>query len=511
MLGAVLGWVVLVSLVAPRNPWFEWPMTLVRVAAAVLLVAALVLARRSGRVARLVAAHPRRAVLGGTAVAAVLIGLHLPLALIDVGWDAGNVLLAASRVAEGMPQGPGMVDYFAKFPNNIPVTALFAGAIAAGSPLGLPPLACVLVLQGVGATLVVWSLGSALVHLDRPGAVWPVQAVAVVLLGLSPHAATPYADVPAATCVALALWAGSRAWAGRGRAWWLVALGLAVLAVALKPYAVALVLGGLTLLLPLARRGGWSRVAVVALVVLGTLGAGVAAVHAVAGRASGLAEQVRAHPQEQHPFPPLHYLTMGTYDSRDPSPTRTYGGWEGPYSRQTGEVTDPQEREVMLRERLARQLQDQGAEGTARFLALKLAWFWGDGTFYAHGEAADRDDPGLLGPGWAGAQSWFIGSGEPYRGITAPLVQALWLVVLACSALGAWRLRAHPVVMACATTLVVLTGYLALFEARARYLVALVPVLLLLLGLVGLPGGRSGDRSGATAGAARRSAPDRLA
>jgi hypothetical protein len=190
-------------------------------------------------------------------------------------------------------------------------------------------------------------------------------------------------------------------------------------------------------------------------------------------------------------------MVMGTYDNGDPSPTRTYGGWHGPYNAQTRDTTDPDARQQVLLDTLRRQLADQGVLGTAGFLAQKVLWFWGDGTFYAHGEAADRERDGLLGERWRPVQQWFIGSGEPYRAVTAPLTQAVWLATLLVLAVRLWRSTPTPWVLVCSLTLLVLTVYLTLFEARARYLVALLPVVLLLVGIAGRPaGGRTAARRG---------------
>ena len=121
--------------------------------------------------------------------------------------------------------------------------------------------------------------------------------------------------------------------------------------------------------------------------------------------------------------------------------------------------------------------------GNVAFFSRKVAWTWGDGTFWAYGEGTDQDAVGALGPRWSGAQQWFIGSGEAYRRWTAPLTQGVWVGILLLTGVGTWRHRNRVWVQLCALTLGILTAYLALFESRPRYLVALLPVLLLLTGL----------------------------
>lgn len=501
VLAIQLGAVAIVALLAPRNPWFVWPLPRVWGATAAVLLLYLVLRRTLGGWMRTVVARsPRASVLGGTAVGALVVSAHVPLASIPFGWDAYNVFVAASNVAAGVPQDPpGLVGYFARFPNNLPLLATEATAARVGSWFGASPLVSMLVVQTCGVIVIIGCLGAAVLRLGQPGAVWPVQALATFVLGLGPQAAIPYSDLPAAACVAVVLWASARGWTGAGRRWWLVALVALAGGIALKPYVVALGLGALALLPRHARRYGYVPAVLVAALAAGAVVVGVLGLHTAAGRVSGITAEVRADYPPAHP--PLHFMVMGTHDNGDPSPTRTYGGWHGPQSARTGEVADPAERRAMLRQTLAEQLSDQGVVGTVSFLGQKIAWFWGDGTFYAHGEAADREREGSLGESWAQVQQWFIGSGQGYRDVTAPIRQGVWISILVIVSAGLWRARPSPWVLTCATTLLALTGYLMLFEARARYLIALVPVLLLLAGLVsGRPGRADGVSGGPPAG-----------
>lgn len=480
-LAVLLVLVGLTALVAPRNTWFVLDPGVVRVSTAAVLMLWVVGRRSRGAAAELVARRPALAVAAGTAGGSVLTALHLPLALVDFGWDARNVYWAAERWAEGTEQTVLGLHYFAKYPNNIPLFAYEGTVMRIGADVGVPFTGSLLAAQLLCAVLVLWCLGSALVRLDRPGAVWPVQALATVLLGLSGNLATPYSDVPAAAAVAVALWAAARAWTGAGRGWWLVSLSAVVVAVSFKAYAVALVLGASALVPRLVRSRGWVVAAGVVLLAAGGLAVGVAAVHGVAARTVQLTEDTRATAEPA--FPPLHFLAMGTYDSGDPSPTRVYGGWSGEHVGATGGELDPEAREAMLTTMVRQQVGDRGVTGNVSFFSRKIAWTWGDGTFWAYGEGRDKDAAGALGPGWSGVQKWFIGSGEPYRRWTAPFTQGVWVGALLLTGVGTWRHRNRVWVQLCALTLGVLTAYLALFESRPRYLVALLPVLLLLTGL----------------------------
>ncbi|TQM96133.1 hypothetical protein FB476_0996 [Ornithinimicrobium humiphilum] len=480
-LGLLLAAVALTALVAPRNTWFVLPPVVVWVSTAAVLLLVAVGRRPARAAAGLVARRPGTCVALGTVVGGALTALHLPLALVDFGWDARSVYWAAERWVQGTEQTAAGLEYFAKFPNNIPLLAYEGTVLRVGAGLGLSSTSALLAAQ-LGCVLVIlWCLGSTLVRLGRPGAVWPVQALTTMLLGLNANLSMPYSDVPAAAAVAVALWAAVRAGTGAGRRWWAPALLALVVAVAFKAYAVALAVGALALVPGLVRRKGVLVATGTVLLAGAGLVAGVMTLHGVAARAVDLTAGTRATAEPA--YPPLHFLGMGTYDSGDPSPTRTYGGWSEKYVRATGGELDPQAREAMLRRMVRDQIVERGVAGNVSFFARKVAWTWGDGTFWAFGEGTDKDAVGALGPEWSSAQRWFVGSGEPYQRWTAPVTQGVWVATLLLTAVGAWRSRDRAWVPVCALGLVTLTAYLTLFESRPRYLVALLPLLLLLTGL----------------------------
>lgn len=493
LLGLLLAAVALVALLAPRNTRFVF------VAPGVWAVALLTLGLwwvgrgRVGRWGETVARRPRRAVAVGALVGAGIVVAHLPLTLIDFTWDASGVFLAAERLGQGLPVGEAG-DYFARYRNNIPLLALETAAVRVGAAVGIGPLAAVLTVQTLGVVAILATLGSTLVRLGQHAAVWPVQGLAVVLVGLNPQVGVPYSDLPTAALVSLALWAGVRAWTGAGRAWWVLALAALVPAMALKLYAVALALGALVLLPQLVRRHGRRVAAVGAAVALVGLSAGVLTIQAVSARTTGLTDE-RLDTVERA-VPVLHFVALGTHDTGADSPVRTYGGWSEDHVSRVREVQDPDARRAMLLQTIREQVGERGVAGNVSFFSRKIAWVWGDGTFFGHGEGNDRFADGVLDPPWRSVQPWFIGSGEPYQKVTATLLQGVWVATLLTTATGLLRAaRPGPVTAVCALTLIVLTGYLTLFEARPRYLVALLPVLLLLTGLTSFRSQRTGSNT----------------
>lgn len=481
LLAVCLAAVAALALVAPRNSWFVLPSAVVWTTTVLgLLVVAALRGPVLGRCDQLVRSRPRGAVAAGALVGGTLAAAHAWLAFVPFGWDARGTFDGAERIAEGAAFTETDWEYFARYPNNIPLALAESGIIDAGAAVGLSPVVAVVAAQVAGFVVLLWCLGSMLVMLDRHAAVLPVQGLATLLLGLNAGLAVPYSDFPAATLVAVALWAAVRGWSGRP-AWWLLALVAMVLAMGIKIYTVALAVGLLALVPALARQLGRLQAALVVVAVGVSLAVGVVAVHDVARRATGLTDDqlVRYDPG----VPALHFLALGTYDSQEDSATRRYGGWSAEHIADTRAVKDPVAREQMLRAKVVAQVSERRVLGNIEFFAKKVGWTWGDGTFWAHGEGPDKTQGARL-PGAAGQlQLWFIGSGEPYRRWTAGVVQGVWILTLLTTAVVACRRHRDPWVRVGAMALLALAGYLMLFESRPRYLVALLPVLLLVAGL----------------------------
>lgn len=485
----------LTALLSPRNSWFVLPVGWVWGVTVLLLVGWwLAEGRRAPQVQE--STSSLRTVWLGALAAGLLVVAHQPLALIDFGWDARQVVWAVEKVVSGEGPSSGTLDYFSKYPNNRPVVLLGVAAATVGGWFGLGVLTSLLLAQALAVVVMVWCLGAALVLLGRPRAVLPVQVLATILVGLNPQMSIYYSDVPSAGLVALSLWAGVRASVSRRPAWWVLSLAALVCAAALKPYAVALAVGALVLLPVLTRRRSARAAYATAAVAALALGVGVPAVHAVSGAATALTTERLERVQE--PYPVEHFLAMGTYDSGEDSPTRVYGGWNWEHASAMKHEPDPEVRRSVSRQKIVAQVSERGLVGNISFTARKVAWTWGDGTFWAHGEGDDKDKEAALDlpVGGTAVQQWFIGSGEGYRAVTAGLVQGVWVGLLLVTGWCLRRSRTSPWIATCATTLLVLTAYLALFESRPRYLVALLPVLLLLAGLVAFRGPRGSAESG---------------
>ncbi|WP_281965466.1 hypothetical protein [Serinicoccus marinus] len=471
-----------VALVTPLNGWLVFPPVVVRVAAGVSLLVLVLLGRsllRSG--AGVGGGEARSGTLwAGAAAGTLLAGAHAVLALIPFGWDARRIFSSASTLAVGEPLPAEALTYYARYPHNVRLLWLEQVAVEAGSVVSLPALGAVLLPHVLCVGVVLWSLGRAAQLLGHPRAVLPVQALALVLVGLSPNVAVPYTDLPAAAAVSVAALAMVRCGGAAGWSWpWAltgaVSLGLGV---ALKPYVVVLAIA-LVLVVLWSRQ--WRRVVAVAL--LGAVSWGTVALLDVASaRGTGLDAQRLA--QVEAPFPPEHFLAMGTWDSAQDSPVRRWGAYRRDQVDATAAM-DPATRAADLRAQAWDQVGGRGLVGNLRFVGAKALWVWGDGTFWAHGEGADSRQASSLPESLSGMTAASRGAGELYDE-RAGVVQGLWVAVVLLTGAVLLRARADPLLTTWALALGGLTAYLLIFEARPRYVLALVPVVLLVLLRAGL-------------------------
>jgi hypothetical protein len=466
----------------PRNSWFVFVPVVVAMSAALTVLAGVLVARWRTQ-GRAWPAWPRPVAAGllGAVLAVIAAWVYGMSAAIRFGWDAGTITGAASVLAGGGHLDTAQVDYFARFPNNVPLLALETLIIRAGGLVGVPGRDVLLAWQVLMVGVIVWCLGRTARLLGHPARGVAVQVAALVLIGLSPQVAVPYTDLPAAACVSFTLLTAAAAVRADNRRDRLLLLGLGVVALALgcsiKPY-VGVVGIAVVLMMLVSARGGHAlglRLAGAAVAVVLTI-ATIAAISTMSGAITGLTSERLV--QVREPFPVQLWLASGTYDSQEDSPVRRYGGYNQTLVDQAAAIPDPHQRKAVLLEHVRENLLERPLKQNVGFFTAKVAWVWGDGTFWASGEGWDSQQPALHRDGALGALSeWTTATGGHYR-TKASLVQGIWvgglLLLGGTLVLGRydrWRAGASLALLG-------LTAYLIMFEARPRYLLALVPVVL---------------------------------
>lgn len=461
-------WCVAIAVVHPLNSWFVFDATAVRVCLVAALVGIFLLPR-----ARLTARVWPGALGGG--LVTLLSGV---LVRAQYGWDARMVLDIAQALALGAPLRRDQLHYLADYPNNRFLVAAEEQLMRLARAVNLPPVGLVEAVHILLAASLPLLVGLAVRAAGRPRAILAAQVAVTVLVGLSPMTAVPYSDVPAAALVAATLVlavTASRARGARRIVLAVLAGGVLGLGVAIKPFVIALGVGAVVATVLRCRRPAWVPVllALTAAAGIGTL----AGVLGEMGTGYTSAELAAIAP----PFPPEHFLAMGTWDSGGSSPVRRFGAYSQPQVDRTEAMTDPQQRRAELRRTIRAQVGGRTLGANLGFFAYKLAWVWGDGTFWAQGEGSDKSQPAAVrGTPLDGVAQVLRYPGRGYSE-KAAAVQGTWLALLLVTAAGLVRRRRPDwLVLALAGTLAAQSGYLMAFEARSRYLVPMIPVVLLL-------------------------------
>ena len=432
------------------------------------------------------------------------------------GWDASILTMLAKRLDTGEGLGPYGIDYLSRYPNNIPMLAVDLGYRRLAVAWDTDPYTVATTVNGIGLFLTLVAVFAVLRRLRGTGSAVLGVLLVFVLLGASPWMAVPYTDLLAAPLVAgavalgveavhrrhlpvrVSLLAGAGALLGAGYA---VKTTPATTAVALLVVAPALVLAGVA-----ARTSRLRRVA-----------AGVVAVVAVVGPFAGASHLVDSWATTQTgtasldttKSPPLAWwAAMGLSTTRAATDNPYYGGYDGTMVRESRNLSGPA-LEQYSQEQLSARLEAMGAGGVTAFEVDKQLFNWGDGMFFAWGEGFDSE-PSVLRVHDATArsvQSWAHASGADYP-VRAALVDGLWLCVLALAGAGLLVLSARPrwlgarapeVTLVALGVLGILT-FTLVFQGRSRYLLAFVP-LVVVLALAVTGGRRDAGPAGGTAGA----------
>lgn len=413
-------------------------------------------------------------VAGGVAVALV-VGWSSQLAY---GWDAGVVRALAERPTQewtGIERG-----YLSTYPNLVVFVELARGVRSAGAAVGLDYAPAWLVVNAValGATLLAtWAVGRRLAG-ARAAAVAVV--LAVVLLGVSPWTGVPYTDAVTLWVPVVAVWCAVRAADARRAvtmAAWAGGAGAAVaVGTVLKTTPVHVVPALLVWFLVV----GWRRrprrpaaalpAAVHTLVLLALLAAGSQATTALGDRA-GLDDRVAGHP--------LLWVAAGQRTQVFENGDVYQGLYDGPLVVATrGRTTQEQGR--VARFSIERSLETTTPQDFALFHLRKAVLTWTDGMFFAWGEGPDRQAEVVgRGPGHDGVEALNTPRGRWVEG-RVRAADGLWLAVLATAGVGCLLRRRRPeadLLACCVLGMVVVE---VLLQARGRYVLADVPLLLVL-------------------------------
>ena len=411
------------------------------------------------------------------ASASLLLGLMLLLFsyhyYFKTGWDSSVLVRTANNIAN---HDMASLDnwYYSIYPNNVLLTYIFSIIIRFCRLIGLGDyyfglIAFQSLLTGAGGYLVFRCAD--MLFSSRAYAVW-AWIVYVVMAGLSPWVVIPYSDSVGVFMVLLSLYLYLRLSHGKKTGICLFLLAASVyLGYKVKPQIVII---GIAMLLAAAvelvgaGKIQWKRVAAgTAAAAAGLLAAWIA-MQAVEG-ATGL----RMNKDQAFGWP--HYIMMGLNDE-------TNGGYCNDDVIFSQTVSGRKERAEANLQAARQRAAEYGIPGLASFWCKKMLTVYNDGTFAWTNEGEffqemyEKGNPDL---GQA-LKSYYYPEGSHYTWFLN-ISQAFWMAVLFLGACAAWgRKRTEMLVLMMAV--VGLTLFELLFEARARYLFAYVPVYILLAG-----------------------------
>jgi hypothetical protein len=475
--------VAVVALVAPRpviTP-FRWPVVLVGVAVLVALALVVRLPRWLGGrwVPAVVAA------LGG--VVAAVVGLAGQYAY---GWDARVVMDLAGTLDSRRPLPEWGIDYLSLYPNNLPLLAIDQWGHAVARLFGLTADEVLIGLGAVCVAATLYAVHDLVARVAGGGPALAAQLATVVLVAMSPWVAVPYTDLYAMPFVTGGAALAARALAPGRREVRVVLWGLSILAMtvayALKTTPVVMVIAVAVAVLVavfdghqhLDRRAAGLAACAAGLAVFSVL---AVAVPTVAQNASGAdTSRLRADVSPS----PLWWLANGSNEKTNATGLTNYGT----YSREMVEAIEglpPAGMDDYARQFLADRWVERGLAGTAAFYANKVAWNWGDGMFTAWGEGGDSL-PAVMPPasGVVVAVQEVNGLHGQWYPLRAELAQSLWIAVLLLAGTGLMRAPYRREVVLLAVTVLGIAAFTLLFQGRARYLLAFVPVVVALAGMV---------------------------
>lgn len=388
-----------------------------------------------------------------------------------LGWDPGEVHLAAEDIARGLPVSNS--EYFRPYPNNAPLTLLLVPPLWAAVKLGLGvPYVALPYVDAVLLNLTAYLATRCVYRLTQSRtARWFALALSVGWIALSPYILYPYTDVYVILFPLLTLWV----WlfdAKPLRRWLLISLlsfiGYAVKPTALIVFIALVLLEGLRFLAgrhdpARLRRAG----AILCVVVIGAL-PGLAfqqlSVKALTGSAK---------PEEQHTI--THFLMMGMNDE-------TYGGRSEDdviFSTSFDTLAERQAANLQVaRERLA----SRSLTENLHFFAVKAYKAYADGSFAAHGSFIHVEIPERTDKLSTFLRSLYMKK-SAYGAHCTTIAQFAWLGVLTLCAYAAVAQRRRPVAAVIGLTLIGLTLYLLLFEVWPRYLFLYAPFFVILSSL----------------------------
>ena len=400
----------------------------------------------------------------------------------ETGWDVDKLMPYSFRLADGYLVDEHRLYYFQRFPNNALITWLFSLFIRVSRYVGVldveqSPYMAIITVQCALASLTGYLVYRAAFHFWKTRrAAWLAAFFYCALVGLSPWAMIPYSDAMGLAIPMLVLSVyismGNRRrlplkWAAMGF--------LAYLGYRIKPQcAICVIAVGIIEAAELLKEErfwlGLRRRAA------SLLAMAVVFVMCAFAFSQILLPSMAITPDKEMEFGPTHFFMMGLNNASD-------GSFYGVDSDFSAKIDTAAERSRRNMEVAMQRIADYGPQGLLLHTAKKTLVNFGDGTF-AWGregnfykmvfEPKNRFISPLL-------RNLYYNTGA-YYSLFAVFEQAVWLFTLFAplGLLFAKRGKTDKVTLALMLSILGLTMFETLFEARARCLYTYAPYFVLL-------------------------------
>jgi integral membrane protein (TIGR03766 family) len=389
------------------------------------------------------------------------------------GWDAGGAVIPAARaIAFGMPVN-NFNYYFSLYPNNISLVWIFSSVLKLSSKLGLSNWGNGLMLL-ITINCFISSLSSFLTYkcveklIDKRWAVFS-WIMYFLLVGTSPWVVITYSDPFALFLPILIFFIYSRDVSNKYNfiKWFLIGI-LSFLGYGIKPQVIILLISigiiEIWRFLFLSNAEKMKKCIMLAALILSfVLSNNLYKV---------MCKQTGFNIDKKMALGASHFAMMGMNEK--------CGGY---YSfedvRYSNSFTEPAERSKANIKVIKERLKNFGAQGYKKFLMKKTLVNYGDGTFAWSMEGGFYNELYADKNKWSSPvlKSFYYSDGSNYKK-TSTLQQAVWIAAVA-SMLGLIFIKKQQMDRNTAVlmlTILGLTVFQLLFEARARYLYSYSPI-----------------------------------
>ncbi len=399
-----------------------------------------------------------------------------------IGWDCGAIVGAAVKGDLSSEQF-----YFSTYPNNLLMFSLLKNLLSAFFAAGGTDYWLFLaVVNIVLVDITIYLVFVVCKKLFGLTCGFVAYALFILIFGLSPWLVVPYSDTfamvfcPLVLLLFLEFQQSKKLWQ---KGIWLFLMGfVSIVGYYIKPYTLIVLIAILLYLLvrSINRLKQFGIFALTALVIAaGIVSSGLLYNMTVKNPNANVLDYSETLPMS-------YYFMMGLNTAVSQGTEKTlYGAYSAQDNLFAYSLPTPEAKQTETLKAAKDRIKAYTPAGYAKFLSNKANWVFSDGTFWVEGEGYDVDQPSVsASPLSKWIQSYFRFYGANYPSF-ANLAQGVWVVLLfflICPLLNNSDDYKRSIFNILRIAVLGFLLYQMLFEARSRYIIAVLPVILILSG-----------------------------